>query len=365
MFYPPLSLEVKPWYVFIGPWLEIVLAPVTAYALWWLLKASGPMPRFAAAWFWLFIGTCVVAFAGLFTSMPFSTGIVGIADERTIRYWANPWIVIIPFRIGAMMAAALIIGLRLHLLEADERRDQSLMAGALLLYPPLLTASNGAFFQHLLGVVSPRLVWAGAASIVLAIVWLIAAHRTRTRSVALVGYIGLVATTVGILIGSDPRALQIGPAVARLAEMALISYALLRHDFLGLDAHIRFGISKTTVAAIFVAVFFIASEAAQAFFGERFQSEYLGIAAAGVLVLAIAPLQRMADRMAERAVPTARESNTDSAVLRALARRLGADGELSADDRRMLVATGQEMGLAPLVVHDVIADVDSQRPRRP
>lgn len=100
--------------------------------------------------------------------------------------------------------------------------------------------------------------------------------------------------------------------IIQLARSALIglpfpliaTYALLRHQLLGLDVRLRFAISKSSIAAVFIAVFFIASEAAQQFFGETLGSTYVGIAAAGLLVFAMAPLQRVAERLAEKAIPT-------------------------------------------------------------
>jgi hypothetical protein len=91
--------------------------------------------------------------------------------------------------------------------------------------------------------------------------------------------------------------------VARALTVLILAYAILRHHVLGIDVKLRWTISRTTVAAVFVAVFFLGTEAAQQFFGETLGSTYLGIAAAGGLVFAIAPLQRLADRLAARAIP--------------------------------------------------------------
>jgi len=94
--------------------------------------------------------------------------------------------------------------------------------------------------------------------------------------------------------------------------LSLIAYGLLRHHLLGIDVKVRWTISKTTLAGIFVAVFFIASEAAQEFFGATLGGPYVGIVAAGLLVFAISPLSRLADRVAERAVPMAIPTDADS-----------------------------------------------------
>jgi hypothetical protein len=91
--------------------------------------------------------------------------------------------------------------------------------------------------------------------------------------------------------------------LARLATVVVLAHAILNQQVLGIDVKLRLAISKSTIAAVFIAVFFIASEAAQQFFGETLGSTYVGIAAAGALVFAMAPLQRAAERLAEKAVP--------------------------------------------------------------
>ncbi|HVM45125.1 MAG TPA: hypothetical protein VM582_04250, partial [Candidatus Thermoplasmatota archaeon] len=82
--------------------------------------------------------------------------------------------------------------------------------------------------------------------------------------------------------------------IMRTVGILLLVYAIVRHQLLGIDVKVRWGISKSTVAAVFIAVFFVASEAAQQFFGDSLGSTYVGIAAAGALVFAMAPLQRAA-----------------------------------------------------------------------
>ncbi len=135
-------------------------------------------------------------------------------------------------------------------------------------------------------------------------------HATSLRGHAPTGL--LVTFAAALLLGM----LNLTPAVyqsnfawlpfaaAQLFLPALATYALLRGGLLGLDVKVRWTISKSTIAAVFIAVFFIASETAQQFFGDTLGSIYVGIAAAGALVFAMAPLLRAAERLAERAVPS-------------------------------------------------------------
>ncbi|MBI4392317.1 MAG: hypothetical protein HY556_00770 [Euryarchaeota archaeon] len=135
----------------------------------------------------------------------------------------------------------------------------------------------------------------------LAVVWLRGAHGAQARVERNLAILPLALAFVGFLVGRrspyDPSGLL------ALGTVAILTYAIVRHQVLGIDVKLRFAISKSTVAAVFIAVFFVASEAAQQFFGEAFQSNYVGILAAGALVFAIAPLSRLADRIAEKAVP--------------------------------------------------------------
>ncbi|MBI4394017.1 MAG: hypothetical protein HY556_09520 [Euryarchaeota archaeon] len=82
----------------------------------------------------------------------------------------------------------------------------------------------------------------------------------------------------------------------------LVSYGIVRTHLFDVDLKIKWTIKQSTVAAAFIAVFFIASEAAQAFFAGSL-GPYVGIVAAGALVFALAPLQRAADRVANAAMP--------------------------------------------------------------
>lgn len=89
--------------------------------------------------------------------------------------------------------------------------------------------------------------------------------------------------------------------ILRTIGFLVLSYAILRRSLLGIDVKARWTISKSTVAGIFIAVFFIASEGAQLLFGQ--ENELVGLFAAGALVFAISPLQRVADQIAVKAVP--------------------------------------------------------------
>lgn len=144
--------------------------------------------------------------------------------------------------------------------------------------------------------------------------WLIVAARGSNAEARTARNLALFFPAL-VLVGIGAARLAGGPAeypakvgatsISNLWIVATFVYAIVRHQLLGIDFKLRWTISKSTIAAVFVAVFFVASEVAQQLFGAAFGGAYAGIIAAGALVFAMAPLQRAAERLAEKAVPIA------------------------------------------------------------
>ncbi|MBW3582605.1 MAG: hypothetical protein KY455_05840 [Euryarchaeota archaeon] len=134
--------------------------------------------------------------------------------------------------------------------------------------------------------------------------------------------------------------------------VAWLSYGILKTQLFDIDLKIKWTIKQSTLAAAFVAVFFLVSEGAAEFLGERTGSAYWGIAATALLVFALAPLQRAAARVADLALPHVREDDPDYVRLRkadvygaALAGAL-ADGEVTMREREMLTRLQLELGVS-------------------
>lgn len=81
------------------------------------------------------------------------------------------------------------------------------------------------------------------------------------------------------------------------------TYALLRCSMFDIDIRLRWTLHKSSLAGVFVAVYFIASEWAAKVLGDRLNDEVYGILATGVLLFFFAPVQRMIERFVNRAVP--------------------------------------------------------------
>lgn len=149
----------------------------------------------------------------------------------------------------------------------------------------------------------------------------------------------------------------------RLGAVAFLAYAVLRGLIAGLDTKVHFAISKGTVAAIFVAVFFLASELAQQFFAQRY-SALAGIAAAGTLVFALSPLQRAAERLAERAVPLTEPSRAHATsageVYKSALRAAMRDGVITRREEKHLAEVARGLGLDPVEAHELRDQVETE-----
>jgi hypothetical protein len=180
--------------------------------------------------------------------------------------------------------------------------------------------------------------------------------RNLAWYVLAVQLVGLVAAIPRV----DTPGFASGPqfGISRVVVVLVVAYAVVRHQMLGVDLKVRWGISKTTVAAAFIGAFFVVSEGAAAFFEDRTDSRMLGIAAAGALVFAIAPLQRVADRIAEKAVPVAASSPApapapsvapDRALLayRAAVHAALADGRMTPAEEDHLAEVAHQLALSP------------------
>jgi len=156
-----------------------------------------------------------------------------------------------------------------------------------------------------------------------------------------------------------------GLAVQAIIFVALLGYAILRSQLFAIDLKIKWTLSKGTVAAAFVGVFFVVSEGAATLFSDRI-GPVAGLFAAGALVFAIAPLQRVADRFADKAMP----SVTDDAeyrtvrkreVYRAAVESALEEGDISPKERGMLATLAEQLGVGPKEMHDIEREARAAR----
>ncbi|MGQ0536567.1 MAG: hypothetical protein ACT4PT_10895 [Methanobacteriota archaeon] len=168
--------------------------------------------------------------------------------------------------------------------------------------------------------------------------------------------------------GTNPRwdvVWIFGQAAAYVVFVALLAYGILKTNLFDIDLRLKWTIRGGTVAAIFVAVFFVASELVKAFFEER-AGLLIGVLAAAALVFALSPLQRFAERVADRALPDATGSPEYVAFRKLQVYRAAfeeaATGGVSRKERAMLDRLASELGVRPEDARAVEADVRGRAP---
>jgi hypothetical protein len=166
--------------------------------------------------------------------------------------------------------------------------------------------------------------------------------------------------TAGVFMSSIMNAWIVGFAL-------IVAYTLLRLEVFGFEVHTKLTIKRGTVAAAFVAVFLVVSQtveawAQQAAGGLGTYSWAAGGVAAGGLLFALSPLQRLASRVASVAVPEAAagpayEAYRKMQLYESAVRAAAEDGALQAADRRMLERLRTRLGLSLKDAHSLEGSV--------
>lgn len=135
-----------------------------------------------------------------------------------------------------------------------------------------------------------------------------------------------------------------------LGPAAGMAWGLLKDKVVDLETKLRFTVSLGFVVSVFVAIFFVASEAAETFFTDAI-GPYAGLLAAGLLVLAIAPLERLGSKLASGVVEEpvdeeGYETFRKLEVYRATYEEATADAALSDRERRTLDSMAGNLGLS-------------------
>jgi hypothetical protein len=164
----------------------------------------------------------------------------------------------------------------------------------------------------------------------------------------------VVATALGVDIITGPTVMLYSfilvPVTVVLAWAVLLSYAVLRVHLLDIDLRLKLALKGTTLTSFFVAAFLIVSQLVQ-----NITSQFLGYiggaVAAGVLLFALHPLQRVADRMANAAMPRVTDSpdyihSRKEAVFSAALEGALQDGSITDKESGILMRLQLELGIA-------------------
>jgi len=130
------------------------------------------------------------------------------------------------------------------------------------------------------------------------------------------GFVFLIAVVGTAIYGATafpPHMIVISIWFLQFAAGALVVYILLlvygiatKHLF-DIDLKVKWTLSRGTVAAAYVAIFFIVSEGAQMFLSDLLGT-VLGLGATGLLLFAMTPIQRAAERFSNTAMPDVQDT---------------------------------------------------------
>ena len=139
-------------------------------------------------------------------------------------------------------------------------------------------------------------------------------------------------------------------ALGTLIAVPLIAYGMLRGLLFDIDLKIRWTIKQSTVAGVFVAIFYLVSEGSDRFLSSEL-GNVLGLIASALVVFFLTPLQRFADRLAGAAMPNT-ENTPEYAAFRkmqvyeaALSDALP-DGRISDRERILLDRLRDSLGIS-------------------
>jgi len=142
-----------------------------------------------------------------------------------------------------------------------------------------------------------------------------------------------------------------------LVYVVLTAYGVASSHLLDIELRAKWTVERGTVAAVFVAVFFVVSEAAQALLSERL-GPWIGLLVMGALIFLLTPLHRAGERLASAAVPGVQDTPEYRSFRRlqiygeALSAALE-DGQISAVERAILRRLANRLDLDPQEASDL------------
>ncbi len=317
------------------------------------------------------IGLMTVTLAGSVLVAPAALGVFQIAPNGTLAaVSAGPLLSERAWYWVAIAVSAAILAIEHARLTKPELRRSALLIGiGLAIFPVYVAAS---FITIPISVARVALLAyggsatlafgfaSGAIALVAALVFITTELRHgdhRSAAGMLVGcgiaaVSALLSTRFGdtmTVAGSMSFVLR---GVWRFPLPILATYALLRHQLLGIDVHLKWTIRRGALAAMFIVVFFVVAGAVQNV-GSSFLAYFAGAIAVGLLLFVLDPLQRLAARVADIALPRVRDPRAEPPARRLDAYRQAvelmlADGLLTPRKERALAALADELGIGAI-----------------
>ncbi len=162
----------------------------------------------------------------------------------------------------------------------------------------------------------------------------------------------LTAGALGLFTPGTPATEVRDFAVLGLAVLfgsVVLAYGILKHHLFDIDLKLKWTINKSTLVGIFVGVFFVSAQVAHAFLTTEYGWAIGGLVA-GLLLLAINPLQRFAGRVADKAMPNVQDTEgykdrRRQEIYRVTLEEMLIDDNVSTKERRALLKLQQTLGL--------------------
>ena len=167
----------------------------------------------------------------------------------------------------------------------------------------------------------------------------------------------LLALIVADVAGILPNASVWIMPLAAFLFVPLLVYGILKAQLFDIDLKIKWGIQRGTVVAIFLIVFVIVAETAQNWLSDSVGYVAGGLAAAALLVV-IRPLERLASRVSDAALPQVRPTDDYLAfrkveVYRAALESAAQDGVVTEKERAILASLRESLGIDARVADDL------------
>lgn len=176
-------------------------------------------------------------------------------------------------------------------------------------------------------------------------------HKGAAAALVVAFATGFVSIGLNVALGPAGRGgyIQFMDGLWTLAMPLLLGHAVVRQTMFRAGARARTTMHGTTLAAVGLAVFFIVTQLVQNFFTERYHWAFGGIAT-GLLLFALNPIQRVAERITEgpRGPGPGRELPPQERleIYREQVQLAWRDGSLSREERRMLDGLRTRLGIS-------------------
>ncbi len=140
-------------------------------------------------------------------------------------------------------------------------------------------------------------------------------------------------------------------ALAVVIYVPLVAYGMLRTQLFDIDLRIKRTLKRSTVAAAFVAAYFLVSEVAANYLSSQLGT-VLGLTCTAALIFFLEPIQRAAQRFSDAAMPNTQatpeyESYRKLQVYESALRTALENGDISSRERQVLNSLIQSMGIDP------------------